>query len=71
MDDERKFLHEVANPIATALFVADALLEDLKEAGSTPADTLAQLSQVTQALEKTQVLLQNRRKILIERGEAK
>lgn len=69
MNDERKFLHDVAGPIATALFVADSLLEDLKEAGPVQAELASQLAQVTQALEKTQVLLQNRRKVLLERGE--
>jgi flagellin-specific chaperone FliS len=63
MDDERKFLHEVANPVATALFVADALLEELRSS-QVAIETVEQLARVTQALEKTQKIIQGRRTVL-------
>lgn len=69
-NNERKFLHEAANPIATALFVADALLADLKTEGTASPDTVAQLDQVVQALVKTQRLLQARRTTLLQQSPA-
>ncbi len=69
MNDERKFLHEIANPLAAALFIADILLEDVKnEEQELARDTLvAKLEQVNGSLERLRELLKNRRALLISR----
>ena len=49
--EERKFLHDVAGPVGTAIFLLDILLESMNERADMNADDLAQVKQVFQTLE--------------------
>ena len=68
MNDERKFLHDIANPLGTAMFTLDSAIEDLSEKPEPNLESILQLQQVRTALEKVKVILRDRRQILIERG---
>ena len=65
LSEERSFLHDIASPLGTAMFLVDALLEDLESKPSPDADGLAQVRAIYQALQSIQKLLQARREILI------
>lgn len=66
---ERKFLHDIATPIATAIFLADALLDSLGTTAS--PDDLAQLKAVLDSLMGAKKSLEARRAILIAQMEKK
>lgn len=66
--DERQFLHDIAGPIGTAMFLLDATLDTTQNRVDADPDEIAQLGQVYQALEKVKKLLQERREVLIKRG---
>lgn len=66
--DERQFLHDLASPLGTALFVADALLESLQGKTGRSAGDLLQAGEIYQALMQLKKLLEERRQILIKRG---
>lgn len=62
--DERKFLHDLASPLGTAVFIMDALTETF----SGSADEKVMISQAQEALDKVQKLLQERRVFLVKKG---
>jgi hypothetical protein len=66
--EERKFLHDIASPLGTAIFLVDAFLEDLTSKPNPDADGMAQVSAIYQALQSIQKLLQERRETLIRNG---
>ena len=66
--DERKFLHDIASPLGTAIFVMDSLLDGIQSRAGGNKDDLDQACQVYEALEKIKKMLQDRREILIKRG---
>lgn len=65
--DEREFLHDLASPIGTSIFLIDAVLEAMQTRNSDP-DDLLRLADAYQELQKVKKLLQGRREILIKRG---
>jgi hypothetical protein len=67
-NDEREFLHDLASPIATALFITDAVLEGIQARSHTDPEELIQVKQLYDALEKARSLLHERRETLIKRG---
>ncbi len=68
--EERKFLHDVANPIATAIFVLDGFIEDLGELPDSPNRSmlLEQITSVAESLDQARKHLAERREILIRRS---
>lgn len=66
--DERKFLHDIASPLGTAMFLMDVLLDSLRDRAAVNPDELEQATQVCQALEKARQMLKDRRQALIDRG---
>jgi hypothetical protein len=66
--EERQFLHDIASPLGTAMFLVDAVLEDLTSKPNPDADEVAQMNAIYQALQSIQKLLQERREILIRNG---
>ena len=60
MSDERKFLHDVANPLGTAMFVMDSVLDDLKSHVNPDQDAILQLIQIQASLEKIKIILQKK-----------
>lgn len=64
--EERRFLHEVANPLTAALFTLDVALESARAAGD--ASMLQDLERIQKSLEKVRLLLRKRRELLIQRS---
>jgi hypothetical protein len=64
-NSERKFLHDFATPLATALLLMDLILEDVQNRSSSDPDDLMRLKEIYQALENLNNMLQGRRTILI------
>ena len=58
---ERKFLHDLSNPLTTALFLLDAMLESNRE--NTPVG-MEKLFKVQKALKNCQELVHARRESL-------
>lgn len=66
--DEREFLHDLASPIGTAIFLVDAALDNMQSRADANSDDVMQLVDAYQALEKVKKILQERREILVKRG---
>jgi hypothetical protein len=64
LSDERKFLHDVASPLAAAIFTVETLLEDLR-AEPAPPD-LKTVERLQGALAQIHQLIQARRSKLIQ-----
>lgn len=68
LNEERRFLHDLAGPACTAIFLLDVVLENLQTRSEINSEDLQQLSKVYEALEKVKTLLHGRREVLIGRG---
>lgn len=64
--DERKFLHDIASPIGTALFLIDGAIDTFKAIEGIPPDDLAQLQLILDSLMRVKDMMQARRKVLID-----
>ena len=67
-NDERKFLHDLASPLTSAMFLADILLDNMQAKPNCVPEELSQVQQIYKAMEKIQHMLQSRREILIAGG---
>lgn len=67
-NDERQFLHDLATPIGTALFLSDSLRDNLESNNSVDAESLQQIKLIYESLNKVSGLLHARRDALIKRG---
>ncbi len=68
IENERKFIHEVASPVAAALFIVESLVEESSDE-TTPLSRESlktQLKTVFAALTKVTQILKDRRAVLIE-----
>ena len=63
---ERSFLHDLASPIGTAIFLLDVIIEEMQERSGGIPDELPRIEQTYAALEKVRELLAERRAYLIE-----
>lgn len=66
--DEKKFLHDLANPVSTALFLVDVVLESFQNRPDLNQDELLQLQEICHSLDKVKDLIQDRREFLEKRG---
>ena len=66
--DEREFLHDLATPIGTALFLADCMMDRLQSRLDVDPEEKTELTKIYEALEKITKMLYQRREILIARG---
>jgi hypothetical protein len=64
--EERRFIHDLASPLAAALFIAEGLVEDAD--GARAADP-ACARKLKDAIERIRAMLQARRAILVGRAE--
>lgn len=62
--NERTFIHDIASPVATVLFISDALREDVMDNSAVKAKT----SDLFKTIDGIRVLLHERREILVKRG---
>jgi len=63
---ERKFLHDLSSPLATALFLADVLAENLPAGSTLSTEDAQQLKTLLAELERVKTLIQKRRETLIQ-----
>lgn len=66
--DEREFLHNLASPLSTALFLVDALLDSVQKRATGDPGELEQVIKIYKSLDKIKNLLKDRREELIKRG---
>ncbi len=67
--DERQFLHDLASPLGTAVFLLDIVIEDLKaRLGAADSEELKHLATIHQQMERMRQMLGARRQLLIDRG---
>ncbi|MEW6055486.1 MAG: hypothetical protein AB1540_02645 [Bdellovibrionota bacterium] len=66
--EERKFLHDIASPVGTAIFVLDMVLDSMKNRPNANPDELAQAQQVFDVLGQIKKKIEERRQILIQQG---
>lgn len=77
MSEERKFLHDISTPLATALFVVDSLSDSLKERAEAEGATqtskmeLDQAQRIAAALMKIKLQIEARRHTLVAAEEKK
>ena len=66
--DEREFLHDLATPIGTALFLVDCMMDRMQSRADVCEDERVELTKIYEALRKITKMLHNRREVLISRG---
>ncbi|MBY0470254.1 hypothetical protein K2X30_03735 [bacterium] len=66
--EERKFLHDIASPIATSIFLIDMIKDGVKDLGAIDADVPTQVKQLEDLLAKIRMLVEERREVLIKQG---
>ena len=67
--EERKFLHDIASPVGTGLFMMDGMLERMSQEPGTDPKLLAQLKRIYETFDKMRLMIQDRRSVLIEAGK--
>lgn len=67
-DDEGNFLHDLANPVSTALILMDVALENIHMHLTCYPDELHQLRSVLSSLDQVKNLIQERKIFLQKRG---
>lgn len=68
---QRKFLHDLSNPLATVTISIDFVLGELEKAEGVPELALKQLKKADQALEKVHDMIHSRRALLKGEESAK
>jgi hypothetical protein len=68
--DERKFLHDVASPLAAALFIIDMVKDEAEEKSGVASREAKQAKQVQELLSRIRSLLEERRAVLIQSDES-
>lgn len=68
MANERNFLHDMASPMGTVIFLIDAVIDDATTNGKIDKENLALLEKVQEQLERLKEMLDNRRQVLIQQG---
>ncbi len=70
-NEERKFIHDVANTLGVAMLVAGCVLEKLQEKNQELSNPLIleQMAQICRALEKMKTMLLSRREVIIKKAE--
>ncbi len=68
---ERKFLHDLATPLGTAMLLTDIILEDIQTRADIDPEDVMKLGDIYKALEKIKSLIYERREILIKNEEVK
>ena len=66
--DEKDFIHDIATSLGTALFLAQALLENMKENPMTDVDDVRRVEETVFSLNKMKEQLQHRRELLAGRS---
>ncbi|MFZ9595671.1 MAG: hypothetical protein ACO3A2_06285 [Bdellovibrionia bacterium] len=65
-NEEKKFLHQMASPIAAALLLMDILMEDIQKEPQAQARLNPPLEQLHEVLQKVKSSLEERRKTLMQ-----
>lgn len=63
---ERKFLHDIATPLATAIFILETLKEDLVIAHGKDSPVVEMLGELEKAMAKSRDLLTERRHEILQ-----
>jgi signal transduction histidine kinase len=66
---ERQFIHDIANPLSSALFVLDMLTEELRIGQKIPQDKLELLQRARDSLHRIRALVDTRRNVLRDEGD--
>lgn len=66
--EERKFLHDVASPLATLNLLLETAVNKA-QSGGIPADFIERLKKAQNQIERINSLVRDRREILIHRSE--
>lgn len=66
--NERKFLHDIANPLGTAMFVVDMLIDSMKNRPDADPNELKQTEQVYGLMQRMKKMIEERRAELIKLG---
>ena len=64
MNDERQFLHDLSNPLSTALFIADELVQVTRER-QPGSEALSEIVSLLTSLERARDLITERRRCLL------
>jgi hypothetical protein len=67
-NEERKFLHDLATPLGTAILLADMILQNSKKKPQVSAEEIEQMEMIANALDKIQIKLKERRQHLINQS---
>lgn len=68
--EERKFLHDVASPLAAAIFVIDMLKDEAEEKSGPDSREAKQARQVHELLLRMKTLVEERRAALTQSGDS-
>lgn len=66
IDPERKFIHDISNPLGVALGMLETALESLKASGRASPEEILRLEKAMRSITKTTDLIHQRREALIE-----
>jgi DnaJ-domain-containing protein 1 len=61
---ERKFLHDIASPLGTTLFLLDMMVESFTERTDANPKDLKQITQLYDLAKRMKLMLEDRRKAL-------
>jgi hypothetical protein len=69
--DERKFIHDIASPLGSAIFILDMALETMKSTANSNSEEWVQIQQVADILSQLKKKLEDRRELLISKTDSK
>ncbi len=65
--EERAFLHDLASPLSTLLFLLDIIMADIKKKSGETAPELEKIKQSLELVDRIKKLLEQRRETVINR----
>ena len=68
--DEKKFLHEISNPVSTVFLMVDSVLDSMGKRADADKDELEQLKKAMNSLTRINGLIQDRRNTLNSQSPA-
>ena len=69
-NDERKFLHDIASPLATAIFLLDAVMDSHQERPDASEREITHTKQLIALMDRIKKMIEERRATLIRQTDS-
>ena len=67
ISEQRKFLHDLASPLSTSIFLVDSAMRAAKAAPTPDPALISKLEKMAQVMDKMKTMLQDRRAVPISK----